>query len=75
MPQYVQFNSQGSSVSSQSSIGLGAQSPNLGGISSVSLQQPNSLHSPSSQQAIPGAAKDAGIFCFALIYPRSCFSL
>ncbi|XP_058737726.1 uncharacterized protein LOC131609915 isoform X1 [Vicia villosa] len=58
-PLLQQFNSQGSSVSSQSSMGLGAQSPNLGGISSVSLQQPNSLHSPSSQQAIPGAAKDA----------------
>ncbi|KAI5436323.1 hypothetical protein KIW84_022701 [Lathyrus oleraceus] len=58
-PLLQQFNSQGSSVSSQSSMGLGAQPPSLGGISSVSLQQPNSVHPPSSQQAFPGAAKDA----------------
>ncbi|CAI8613590.1 unnamed protein product [Vicia faba] len=78
-PLLQQFNSQGSSVSSQSSMGLGAQSPSLGGISSVSLQQPNSLHSPSSQQAIPGAAKDAGssqlstptLFCSELLIPDS----
>lgn len=65
----MQFNSQqGSSVSTQSGMGLGVQSPNLSGISSASLQQPpNSVHSPSSQQPlIPGVAKDAGIFCDTL---------
>ncbi|RZC17699.1 hypothetical protein D0Y65_010440 [Glycine soja] len=51
--QSVQFNSHGSSVSSQSGIGLGVQSTSLGGISSASLQQPpNPVHSPSSQQPL-----------------------
>ena len=61
----MQFNSQGSSVSSQSGIGLGVQSPGLSGISSTSLQQPsNSVHSPSGQQPLmSGVSKDAGMFC------------
>ncbi|KAH1255439.1 hypothetical protein GmHk_04G011591 [Glycine max] len=51
--QSVQFNSHGSSVSSQSGIGLRVQSTSLGGISSASLQQPpNPVHSPSSQQPL-----------------------
>nr|KYP63772.1 CCR4-NOT transcription complex subunit 3 [Cajanus cajan] len=56
--QRVQFNSHGSSVSSQSGIGLGVQSTSLSGISSASLQQPpNSVHSPSSQQPlVPGVS-------------------
>ncbi|CAJ2672143.1 unnamed protein product [Trifolium pratense] len=58
-PLLQQFNSQGPSVSSQSVMGLGAQSPGFSGISSVSVQQPNSVLSPSSQQPIPGFAKDA----------------
>ncbi|WJX83114.1 hypothetical protein P8452_65798 [Trifolium repens] len=58
-PLLQQFNSQGSSVSPQSGMGLGAQSPSFSGISSVSVQQPNSVHSPSSQQPILGFAKDA----------------
>lgn len=61
-PLLQQFNSQGSSVSSQSSMGLGAQSPSLGGISSVSLQQLNSVHSPSGQHPFAGVAKDADKF-------------
>lgn len=61
-PLLQQFNSQGSSISSQSSMGLGVQSPSLSGVSSASLQQPNSVHSPSSQQLlIPGVAKDADV--------------
>ncbi|KAL2320449.1 hypothetical protein Fmac_029418 [Flemingia macrophylla] len=62
-PLLPQFNSHGSSVSSQSGIGLGVQSPSLSGISSASLQQPpNSVHSPSSQQPlIPGVSKDADV--------------
>ncbi|KAG5100979.1 hypothetical protein AAZX31_16G039800 [Glycine max] len=52
-PLLQQFNSHGSSVSSQSGIGLGVQSTSLGGISSASLQQPpNPVHSPSSQQPL-----------------------
>jgi len=63
--QSVQFNSHGSSVSSQSGIGLGVQSTSLVGISSASLQQPpNPVHSPSSQQPLmPGVSIDAGMFC------------
>ncbi|XP_027353418.1 general negative regulator of transcription subunit 3 isoform X1 [Abrus precatorius] len=61
-PLLQQFNSQGSSVSSQSGIGLGVQSTNLSGISSASLQQPNSVHSSSSQQPLmPGVPKDADV--------------
>ncbi|XP_004493142.1 uncharacterized protein [Cicer arietinum] len=57
-----QFNSQASSVSSQSGLGLGVQSSSLSGISSVSLQQPNSVHPPSSQQPIvSGVSKDADL--------------
>ncbi|KAL5122807.1 CCR4-NOT transcription complex subunit 3 [Glycine soja] len=52
-PLLQQFNSQGSSVASQSSVGLGVQSPGLSGIASTSLPQPpNSVHSPSSQQSL-----------------------
>ncbi|KAL1314412.1 CCR4-NOT transcription complex subunit 3 isoform X2 [Arachis ipaensis] len=52
-PLLQQFNSQGSSVSSQSAIGLGVQSPGFSGISTTTLQQPpNSVHSPSSQQSL-----------------------
>ncbi|XP_014491279.1 general negative regulator of transcription subunit 3-like isoform X1 [Vigna radiata var. radiata] len=60
-PLLQQFNSHGSSVSSQSGIGLGVQSTSLSGISSASLQQPpNSVHSPSSQQSLmPGVSKDS----------------
>lgn len=66
---YVQFNSQGSSVASQSGVGLGVQSPGLSGIASTSLPQPpNSVHSPSSQQSLLlVVSKDAGIFCVTLI--------
>ncbi|MED6167797.1 hypothetical protein PIB30_006077 [Stylosanthes scabra] len=62
-PLLQQFNSQGSSVSSQSAIGLGVQSPGLSGISSTSLQQPpNSVHSPSSQQSLMSVvSKDADV--------------
>ncbi|KAK7336237.1 hypothetical protein VNO77_16773 [Canavalia gladiata] len=62
-PLLQQFNSQGSSVSSQSGIGLGVQSTSLSGLSSASLQQPpNSVHSPSSQQPLmPGVSKDADV--------------
>ncbi|CAJ1793883.1 unnamed protein product [Sphenostylis stenocarpa] len=62
-PLLQQFNSHGSSVSSQSGIGLGVQSTSLGGISSASLQQPpNSVQSPSSQQPlIPGVSKDSDV--------------
>ncbi|KAG4380318.1 hypothetical protein AAZX31_16G137400 [Glycine max] len=52
-PLLQQFNSQGSSVASQSGVGLGVQSPGLSGIASTSLPQPpNSVHSPSSQQSL-----------------------
>ncbi|XP_019453075.1 PREDICTED: CCR4-NOT transcription complex subunit 3-like isoform X2 [Lupinus angustifolius] len=56
-----QFNSQASSVSSQSGLGLGVHSPGFHGISSSSLQlPPNSPHSSSSQQPlISVASKDA----------------
>ncbi|RDY00173.1 CCR4-NOT transcription complex subunit 3 [Mucuna pruriens] len=62
-PLLQQFNSHGSSVSSQSGIGLGVQSTTLSGISSASLQHPpNSVHSPSSQQSLmPGVFKDADV--------------
>ncbi|KAK8473352.1 hypothetical protein PHAVU_001G109300 [Phaseolus vulgaris] len=62
-PLLQQFNSHGSSVSSQSGIGLGVQSTSLSGISSASLQQPpNSVHSPSSQQSLmPGVSKDSDV--------------
>ncbi|XP_061358288.1 uncharacterized protein LOC133302510 isoform X2 [Gastrolobium bilobum] len=62
-PLLQQFNSQGSSASSQSGMGLGLQSPALSGISSASLQQPpNPVHSPSSQQPLmPGVSKDADV--------------
>ncbi|XP_019458350.1 PREDICTED: general negative regulator of transcription subunit 3-like isoform X1 [Lupinus angustifolius] len=62
-PLLQQFNSQGSSVSSESAMGLVVQSPGLSGISSASLQQPpNSVHSPSSQQPlISGVSKDADV--------------
>ena len=71
----MQFNSQGSSVSSQSGMGLGVQSPSLSGISHASIQQPpNSAHSPSSQQPlIPGVAKDAGALCYLHILEFSVF--
>lgn len=72
----VQFNSQGSSISSQSSMGLGVQSPSLSGVSSASLQQPNSVHSPSSQQLlVPGVAKDAGILCYHIRTSLVCFDV
>ncbi|KAK7267079.1 hypothetical protein RIF29_19743 [Crotalaria pallida] len=56
-----QFNSQGSSVSSQSGLGLGVQSLGLHGISSTSLQLPPNLpHSASSQQPLMSdVSKDA----------------
>jgi len=54
-------------------MGLGAQSPSLGGISSVSLQQLNSVHSPSGQHPFAGVAKDAGIFCIYISYIKFCF--
>ncbi|XP_061355253.1 uncharacterized protein LOC133299787 isoform X2 [Gastrolobium bilobum] len=59
----VKFNSQGSSVSSQSGAGLGIQSPGLTVISSTSLPlPPNSVHSPSSQQPLMSVvSKDADI--------------
>ncbi|XP_057437678.1 uncharacterized protein LOC130729852 isoform X2 [Lotus japonicus] len=62
-PLLQQFNTQGSSVSSQSGMVLGVQSPSLSSISPASIQQPpNSAHSPSSQQPlIPGVAKDADV--------------
>ncbi|KAL1334193.1 hypothetical protein HN51_063089 [Arachis hypogaea] len=62
-PLLQQFNSQGSSVSSQSAIGLGVQSPGLSGMSTTTLQQPpNSVHSPSSQQSLmSGVSKDADV--------------
>ncbi|RYR04553.1 hypothetical protein Ahy_B06g084312 isoform E [Arachis hypogaea] len=62
-PLLQQFNSQGSSVSSQSAIGLGVQSPGFSGISTTTLQQPpNSVHSPSSQQSLmSGVSKDADV--------------
>ncbi|QHO51580.1 hypothetical protein HN51_003225 [Arachis hypogaea] len=62
-PLLQQFNSQGSSVSSQSAIGLGVQSPGLSGISTTTLQQPpNSVHSPSGQQSLmSGVSKDADV--------------
>ncbi|KAH1077279.1 hypothetical protein AAZX31_19G097400 [Glycine max] len=62
-PLLQQFNSHGSSVSSQSGIGLGVQSTSLVGISSASLQQPpNPVHSPSSQQPLmPGVSIDADV--------------
>ncbi|XP_057423251.1 uncharacterized protein LOC130717145 isoform X2 [Lotus japonicus] len=63
LPLLQQFSTQGSSVSSQSGMVLGVQSPSLSSISPASIQQPpNSAHSPSSQQPlIPGVAKDADV--------------
>ncbi|WVZ14820.1 hypothetical protein V8G54_012386 [Vigna mungo] len=57
------FNSQGSSVTSQSGVGLGVQSSGLSGISSTSVPQPPiSVHSPSSQQSLLSVvSKDPGI--------------
>jgi len=71
----MQFNSHGSSVSSQSGIGLGVQSTSLSGISSASLQQPpNSVHSPSSQQSLmPGVSKDSGMFLLVKSHMLLCF--
>ncbi|XP_020201905.1 CCR4-NOT transcription complex subunit 3 isoform X2 [Cajanus cajan] len=62
-PLLQQFNAQGSSVTSQSSVGLGVQSPGLSGIASTSLPQPpNSVHSPSSQQSLLSAvSKDSDL--------------
>ncbi|KAJ1401413.1 hypothetical protein SESBI_28789 [Sesbania bispinosa] len=63
-PLLQQFNSQGSSVSSQSGLGLGVQSPGLSGISSTASlpQPPNSFHSPSSQQPLMSiVSKDADV--------------
>ncbi|KAJ7976358.1 CCR4-NOT transcription complex subunit 3 [Quillaja saponaria] len=52
-PLLQQFNSQSSSVSSQSGLGLGVQAPGLNSVSSTSLQQPpNSVHPQSSQQTL-----------------------
>ncbi|KAE9612515.1 putative CCR4-NOT complex, subunit 3/ 5 protein [Lupinus albus] len=59
-----QFNSQGSSVSSQPGLGLGVQSPSFHGISSTPLQlPPNSPHSAPSQQPLTSVVSrdvDAG---------------
>lgn len=60
----MQLSSQGSSVSSQTGLGLGIQAPGFSSISSTSLQlTPNSVHSPSNpQQLMSGVSKDAGMF-------------
>ncbi|KAI4348439.1 hypothetical protein L6164_009163 [Bauhinia variegata] len=56
-----QFNSQGSTISSQSGLGLGVQATGLSGISSPSLQQPpNSIHSASSQQPLMSSVSKDG---------------
>ncbi|KAF2306937.1 hypothetical protein GH714_022607 [Hevea brasiliensis] len=59
-PLLQQFNSQSSSVSSQSSLGLGVQAPGHSVVTSAALQQQNSIHQQSSQQVmISSSAKDA----------------
>ncbi|XP_027359293.1 CCR4-NOT transcription complex subunit 3-like isoform X5 [Abrus precatorius] len=57
------LNSQSSSVTSQSGVGLGVQSLALSGIASTTLSQPpNSVHSPSSQQLLLSVvSKDADV--------------
>lgn len=73
----MQFNSQSSSIASQSSVGLRVQSPGLSGIASTSLPQPpNPVHSPSSQQPLLSAvSNDAGIFCathYLVLFVEDC---
>ncbi|XP_038699463.1 general negative regulator of transcription subunit 3-like isoform X4 [Tripterygium wilfordii] len=46
------LNSQSSAVSSQSSLGLGIQGLGLNNVSSVTSQQPTSIHQQSNQQAL-----------------------
>ncbi|XP_038696214.1 general negative regulator of transcription subunit 3-like isoform X3 [Tripterygium wilfordii] len=59
-PLLQQLNSQSSAVSSQSSLGLGVQALGLNTVSSVTLQQPTSIHQQSNQQAlISSGLKDA----------------
>ncbi|KAF7801498.1 CCR4-NOT transcription complex subunit 3 [Senna tora] len=62
-PLLQQLSSQGSSISSHSGLGLGAQAPGFSSISSTSLQlTSNSIHSPSNhnqQQLMPGVSKEA----------------
>ncbi|KAJ9131920.1 hypothetical protein P3X46_034821 [Hevea brasiliensis] len=61
-PLLQQFNSQSSSVSSQSSLGLGVQAPGHSVVTSAALQQQNSIHQQSSQQVmISSSAKDADV--------------
>ncbi|XP_027359290.1 general negative regulator of transcription subunit 3-like isoform X2 [Abrus precatorius] len=62
-PLLQQLNSQSSSVTSQSGVGLGVQSLALSGIASTTLSQPpNSVHSPSSQQLLLSVvSKDADV--------------
>ncbi|KAK7315646.1 hypothetical protein VNO77_34212 [Canavalia gladiata] len=71
-PLLQQFNSQGSSVGSQSGVGLGVQSPGLNGIASTALSQPpNSVHSPSSQQPLLSiVSKDADVGNFSTEEPQ-----
>lgn len=77
---FVQFNSQGSSISAQAGLGLGVQAPGMNSVTSASLQQqPNSIHQQSSQQTLmSGGQKDAGIFFLAfhhLLYSSSSLCL
>ncbi|XP_038699461.1 CCR4-NOT transcription complex subunit 3-like isoform X2 [Tripterygium wilfordii] len=51
-PLLQQLNSQSSAVSSQSSLGLGIQGLGLNNVSSVTSQQPTSIHQQSNQQAL-----------------------
>ncbi|KAF2306944.1 hypothetical protein GH714_022676 [Hevea brasiliensis] len=61
-PLLQQFNSQSSSVSSQSSLGLGVQAPGHSVVTSAALQQQNSIHQQSSQQVMmSSSAKDADV--------------
>lgn len=61
-PLLQQFNSQSSSVSPQANLGLGVQAPGLNTVTSTAIQQPNSIHQPTSPQVVMStAAKDADI--------------
>ncbi|KAF9661160.1 hypothetical protein SADUNF_Sadunf19G0038800 [Salix dunnii] len=60
-PLLQQFNSQSSSVS-QGSLGIGIQATGFNTVTSAALQQPNSIHQQSSQQAVMSSgAKDAEV--------------
>ncbi|XWS64633.1 hypothetical protein CRYUN_Cryun05aG0019800 [Craigia yunnanensis] len=61
-PLMQQFNSQSSSLSIQPSLGLGGQAPGLNSVTRTSIQQPNSIHQQSSQQALATSVpKDADV--------------